>query len=234
MANCSDSVRPPATGNTGQTAALSPQSSVTPQGSNQAEAVKAPEPASEVPPAFAKVDFRNHTYQTLERRSVTLRNGKAVFPYEHMGGESYDFRKVYFVDLMGKEIPEAIVELTRVECGGSCDGGSQLFYIYSIEQDRLRLMQRIEFGSIAYDCGLMSFLLNKRSLTVETANSCRFKNDAFQLFQDPDGGDNKFRATTYSHFDFELEHNRFVLKKRKVLPNPQPDTRNYPARIEIN
>jgi hypothetical protein len=139
MANCSDSVRPPATGNTGQIVP-SPQSSVTPQGSNQTEAAKAPEPAPKVPPAFAQVDFRNHTYPTtLGKRSVTLK-----------------------------------------------------------------------------------------------VNSCRFKNEAFQLFHDPDGADNKFRATTYSHFYFERQHNRFVLRKRQVLPNPQPDTRNYPVRIEIN
>lgn len=87
-----------------------------------------------VPEEFMNVDFENFTYPTdYPKKSVSLKNGE--FRYEireknALGGGWFSFGVVYFVDFTGDNVKEAIVFLSRVDCGGSCDGGTVLMYVY--------------------------------------------------------------------------------------------------------
>jgi hypothetical protein len=66
--------------------------------------------------------------------NVTLKNGEYEYDFNESRGW-FSLRDVYYVDVTGDQIPDAIVNLSHVEWGtGSCDGGSDLFFIYSKTQ----------------------------------------------------------------------------------------------------
>jgi hypothetical protein len=190
-----------------------------------------------VPPEFKGIDFRNFTYQTKWRnRRVRLTNGEYVHP-EGAGGDTYTFDSVDFANLHdgGKAI--AVVRLLLVSCGVSCDGGSHLFYFYRIRQRKPLLFWRIETGSLAYECGLKSFDLSQRKLTLEVFRTCQSKGSSIQLSNDPDAGEDesggKYLAHSFTRFVFEFNNGRFIKRRRQILPNPNPDTGNYEQQISI-
>jgi hypothetical protein len=195
----------------------------------------------EVPPAaFRAFDFGNLTYQvSLNSKSIRLKDGKYEYANKgSLGGNSYKLESVDAADLDGDGKLEAVVRLLQVSCGGSCDGGSHLFYFYSNKGGRLTLLSRIETGSLGYqECGLKSFLLQAKALTLETFQVCRFDGTSLKPTADahpnPDAKVGKFTADKFTRFDLLFKESRFVLKGRKVLPYPQEDISNYAATITI-
>jgi hypothetical protein len=121
---------------------------------------------------------------------------------------------------------DAVVRLHRVSCGGSCDGGSHLFYVYSARRNRPNLYWRIETGSLGYGCGLKSLDIKGRKVTLELFNQCRRKSVSFEREALPEDGVGKFGATAYTRF-------RFV-SNGKTFPFPQGDVMNYRAEINIS
>jgi len=194
------------------------------------------EKKEDVPAAFKNVDFKNFSYPTsFSRASIRLKDGT----YEHndplrIGGDTFDFVDVDYLDLTGDGRKEAVVQLDRVKCGVSCDGGSALFYFYSIKHGRPVLLSRIEMGSLGYDCGLKSFNLSKTNLTVETFRSCRFNGLSFESAHDADETGGKFLTNRTTQFILRFNGRRFVLRKRKVFPYPESDFRDYEPRISIS
>lgn len=188
------------------------------------------------------MDFRNFFYPTnWNKRPVHLKDGT----YEHAegaGGDTFEFVSVDFADVTSDGKQDAVVRLNQISCGVSCDGGSSLFYFYSIKGKRPSLVWRFESGSLAYECGLKSFVLDHNKLTVEVFRVCQYKGSSFQQSSDSDdesgkysGG--KFRPANFTRFVFEFRQGKVIQKviqkARQTLPNPQDDVRNYHAAISI-
>jgi hypothetical protein len=195
----------------------------------------------DVPVQFRKIDFKNFSYPIgWKRRTVALRDGRVeYFEDKYLGNALFEVRNVGFVDLAGDGKLEAVVDLFWVSCGGSCDGGSHLFYCYSLDSGKLNLLSRIETGSLGYgECGLKSFILTRKKLALETFHVCRFDGTSIKLATDrhpnPDAKMGKFVADKFTRFTLEFKGKRFVLNKREVLANPHEDIMNYPSRIEID
>lgn len=189
-----------------------------------------------VPDAFKNVDFRNFTYPVSKTR-VRLKDGT----YERReprggGGDTFHLNDVDYADLTGDGAEEAIVQLDRISCGVSCDGGTDFFYFYSAKRGQLSLLTRLEIGSFAYDCGLKSFRLKKGNLALETFRSCRFTGSAFRPVQnDPEEQGGKLSTNRYTTFDLYFKGNRFVQRKRQVIYYPDVyDFRSDGRRVKIS
>lgn len=189
-----------------------------------------------VPVEFSGIDFKNLAYPINSKPGrVRLKDGRVEFFEDKDPGNSwFEFKDVDYVDLTGDEKREAVVRLVWVACGGSCDGGSFLFYFYSIENGRLKPLSRIEMGSLAYECGLKLFVLSKRTLTLEAFRQCSFDGVSLRSAYDADERGGKFIAKEFTRFTLTFDKRRFVSKKREVIPNPEIDVKNYPVKITIS
>jgi hypothetical protein len=200
--------------------------------SNKAEAKE------DVPPTFHTVDFKNLSYPiSWKHQTIPLKDGHVeYFAHKYLGNGWFDFEGVDYIDLTGDKNREAVVRLHWVSCGASCDGGSHLFYFYSIKRGKLRLLSRLETGSLAYDCALKSFDLSKRELTLELFRTCRFNQNSFveagaMTWEDRGG---KYIAQTVTRFNLVFVGTRFVLKRREVLRNSEEDIGNYRSRVIVS
>ncbi len=194
-----------------------------------------------VPADFAAIDFKNFSYATNLKGKVTLKDGEREFPNPgYLGGATYKLSSVDYADLTGDGKEEAIVALSLLTCGGSCDGGSHLFYFYSAGTRRPRLLSRMETGSLAYgECGLKSFDLKHRNLTLELFQVCRARGPAFKPL--PYGGvsdsfesHGKFGARSFTRFLFQFDGRRFGIKQRQILPFTPGDVRGYQPTISVS
>jgi hypothetical protein len=200
------------------------------------DGLEEPEKKQDIPPEFIKTDFRNFSYPTsFRRKSIELKDGTYEFPNRNgAGGDRFDLMDVSYGDLTRSGHKEAVVRLGWVSCGGSCNGGSELFYFYSRVNGKLSLLSRIETGSQGYDCGLKSFELKKQILTLETFRACRFNGLAFTRTHDQDETGGKFLTNRFTHFILRFTGTRFVLIKRTVFAYPEEDFRSYEPKIEIS
>jgi hypothetical protein len=115
----------------------------------------------EVPATFKGIDFKHLSYPTSFRKKyIPLHDGTYEIP-GGTGGETFELEGVDYVDITGDGKKDAVVQLFWLSCGVSCDGGSHLFYVYSILRGQLKLMSRIETGSLGYTCGLRSFVVQQ-------------------------------------------------------------------------
>jgi len=125
-----------------------------------------------VPVNFSKVDFENFSYgvypsSDLKPFSLTLTGGKM---WDDSGW--YELQDVYYKDVTGDGSPEAIVRVLHLRCHGSCDGGADLFYIFSRRNGKLKNIWQYETGSYAYGCGLKSFTLENNQLVLKLSGPC--------------------------------------------------------------
>ena len=188
-----------------------------------------------IPPEFEKVDFKNFSYPTtMRKRDIRLKDGSYEYPDPYSGGDTFDWESVDFADVTGDGKKDAVVRLHRVSCGGSCDGGSHLFYVYSARRNRPNLYWRIETGSLGYGCGLKSLDIKGRKVTLELFNQCRRKSVSFEREALPEDGVGKFGATAYTRFRFVSNGKTVALKGRRTFPFPQGDVMNYRAEINIS
>jgi hypothetical protein len=194
------------------------------------------EPEKNVPIEFKKIDFENFSYPVSSwGRTVQLQQGKYELANKIAGGRLLSFQDVNYSDLTGDGNKEAIVELDSVLCGGSCDGGSALFYFYSLQRGKPALLSRLETGSVGYDCGLKSFIIKKRMLTLETFRSCGFNGRAFvPSNNDPEERGGKFFTNRFTRFVLEFTGRNFVLRNREIFSYPEDDFRGYEPKIEIS
>ncbi|HKR22544.1 MAG TPA: hypothetical protein VJS17_08115, partial [Pyrinomonadaceae bacterium] len=130
-------------------------------------------PNSILPKHFQDIDFKNYAYRSdrnLDGWPIDFRltNGE----YEFEGGW-VSLSNVYYADLTGDNLPEAIVMLSVVHCGGSCDGGSARFYVYEARKRCLQQIWEYETGSLAYGCGLKSFAAKPKQIVMELFGRCR-------------------------------------------------------------
>jgi hypothetical protein len=191
----------------------------------------------DAPASFREIDFNNLSYPiNWKRRIVPLTNGRAeYFQDKYLGNAWFELENVKFSDLTGDGDPEAIVDMSWVSCGGSCDGGSHLFYFYTIKNGKVKLLSRFETGSVAYDCALKSFQLKGRALALELFRTCRFKGNSFveatAMPWENRGG--KYIAQSITRFDLVFVRSKFVMQRSEVFKNPQEEIGNWEATVVV-
>ncbi len=128
---------------------------------------------------FYDVDFWNYSYgpYTLpdgKKISLTLVNSKLELLDSPDG---FALRDVYYKDVTGDGRAEAIVWMSHVNCSGPCDGGSNLFYIYTVKNHKLKPIWQYETGSYAHGCGLKSLTISNREIVLELFGECTYRNE---------------------------------------------------------
>lgn len=116
-----------------------------------------------------KIDFKNFTYpygSLSDVRFFTLKNGSKPEKRDDKGmieERAADFSEVYYGDLTGNSVEEAVVRISFVS------GGSWLpnnVYVYSLQKGRPHLLWLIETGDRA-DRGLKQVLIDNGELILE-------------------------------------------------------------------
>ncbi len=192
-------------------------------------------PFKVVPEEFSKVDFKNFNYSSSrEKKIIPLKNGSYEYEYKGngcivCGGEKYYLSDVYFLDLTGDAKKEAIVLLSVLSCGGSCDGGAKFSYVYSIVKNNPKLIWRFETGSLGYGMGLKSFTVRDKKIIIEQFGGYISKKDEKKGI-----GMNKFHSenTTLSIFGFNGK--KITQEKQEIISVPTRNVMNYLAEISIN
>jgi hypothetical protein len=96
-----------------------------------------------VPAEFRAVDFAN-----LRFPFGKLTNGELVIE-RGSGGDTYRLDNPIYLDLLGDELKEAIVPISVVSCGVSCDGGSWTLFFFQSNGTRVKRFGEINLGSPA-------------------------------------------------------------------------------------
>jgi hypothetical protein len=185
-----------------------------------------------VPSTFEHVDFKNHSFGHYrlfsgKRVELTLKDGECWYDYPRLDQGWFALNDVYYADVDGDETPEAVVLLWHVQCGVSCDGGSALIYVYAAHKRNLRTLWRYETGSFAYGCGLKSFSLKDRQITVETFGTC-----PHSARDSP--GSAKFVIENMTRSVFRFNGKRFVRRRLRFISAPARDVKNYKPEIRIS
>lgn|GEM_PF-1434069 len=180
---------------------------------------------------FSRIDFKNfkYPYQVSPEKKVKLPLKNGVYEYDFTDERGwFSLRDVYYVDLTNDGKQEAIVILSHIACGASCDGGAELFYLYTVKQNGLKLLWQFETGSLAYGCGLKSVSVKNRKIVLGLFGRCS------------DGVTNsslmgrKYYVKGITRLTFSFNGRRFVEKRRKFAPFPERRVSNYSPKISIN
>ena len=141
-----------------------------------------PPPAPDLNTRFRYVprEFKTTDFTTRSYGKYTLSDGKAVNlalidgQFRHFASTSdwFDLNDVFYTDLTGDDSPEAIVMLTHLECGRSCDGGKNLIYIYSLNAGSFKEILNYETGSGEAGCSLKSLIVKNKKLSLELFGKC--------------------------------------------------------------
>jgi hypothetical protein len=211
-----------------------PVSVPTPQPSieERTQAIDPNEQHRGVPGLWVSVDFKHRSYGPYRfyggrKINLALKNGEYKYDfYENRGW--FSFSDVYYVDITGDQIPEALVILSHVECGGSCDGGSDMFFIYSKNADeKLKELFRYETGSYAYGCGLKSLTVKGKELQLELFGRCPQPAMNYP-------GSGKFMVKDFTQLGFRYHEKGFLSTRTKFLSTDEVDLKNYTPQIYIN
>jgi hypothetical protein len=182
------------------------------------------------PEDFKQIDFKNYSYpykfSYARKLNFTLKDGENEYDFKDDRGW-FSLSDVYYVDLTGDGNPEAIVILWHVSCGVSCDGGAGLFYVYTIKQGKLKSIWQYETGSLAYGCGLKSFIVKNGKITMELFGKC------FDEENKP-AAVVKFLVKGVSRFTFSFNGRKFVEERKEFIPTSERDVKNFKPEISIN
>ena len=188
-----------------------------------------------VPGRWASVDFKHYNYGPYKfadgkQRSLVLKNGEYEYDLGEYGRGWFSLNDVYYFDVIGGDsIPDAIVDLVHVECGGgSCDGGAHMLLIYSKNTEgKVRQRFKLETGSYAYGCGLKSVTLGRKEVNVELFGHC--PNPPMN-----DVGPAKFVVKDRTQLAFWFSGKGFIRTATELLKSDFTDVKNYKAELHIN
>ena len=178
-----------------------------------------------VPEHFKNVDFKNHSYRLNTSPFVgRLSDGQLELPEDRV---SFSLQDVYYKDVTGDKKAEAIVRLSRVECGGSCDGGADLLYVYAMRNGKLTTLWQYETGTRAYGCALNSLTISDKQIVLGLFGEC-----PKQAANYP--GPGKFLVNDFTFILFEFNGRRFVQKTIEFARTGFPsDVKNYEPAIHL-
>lgn len=184
-----------------------------------------------MPGNFVSADFANWSYGIYRFGgkvfTLTLDRGKQEILFEEGGGgETFSLRDVFYTDVTGDGKAEAIVKLSHVTCGGSCDGSSALLYVYENRKGSIRKIWEYETGSMAYGCGLKSLTINVKEIVVEMFGQCWKPASSFEA-------SGKFLVRDLTRSVFHYNGRRFIKRQTEVTAAPARDVRNYAPEVQI-
>jgi len=139
----------------------------------------------------------------------------------------FNLQDVYYRDLTGDGSPEAIVRLLHLRCHGTCDGGSDILYIYSRRNGKLKNIWRYETGSYAYGCGLKSITFQDKEITMQLFGRC-----STQAMVSP--GPAKFLVEDLTFSIFEFDGRQFTPSLTKYIPESLSNVKNWEPQIWID
>jgi hypothetical protein len=183
-----------------------------------------------VPPEqFEQIDFRNFSYGRYswpDGRKINLRLDHSVLKLPD--NSWFLLKDVYYRDVTGDGLEEAIVWLTHLHCNaGPCDGPTDLFYIYTMRKGLLKPIWEYETGSYAQGCGLRSLTLWKKQINLMMFGECpKPANDQ--------SGPPNYIARGFTHILLEFDGWRFTQKSTDFYVTPATDLNNYEPAININ
>ncbi len=179
------------------------------------------------PEQYEQIDFKNHSYgpyiSSNGKIDLNLKGGALQLP-NHSGW--FTLKDVYYTDMTGDGQEEAIVWFNHVTCRASCDGGANLFYIYSEHEGNLKRIWQYETGSYERGSGLKSFILSEKQIVVEL-----FGDRTLTLTDEP--GPLNFVAQGFTSIRLEFDGQRFAQKAIDFFITPPRDVKNYEPDIHI-
>jgi hypothetical protein len=183
-----------------------------------------------LPNNLQKIDFKNYSYGQYRfphgrRINLKLSDGEYKYNFDEVRGW-FRLEDVYYADLTGDGDPEAIVILSIVQCGISCDGGANLFRIYAPQKKSLQTIWRYETGATAYGCGLKSFTAKPKEIVMELFGRCPKQGQE-------SSGPGKFLIDDMTRLTFKFNGRHFVRQKIEFLTTATNDTKNYKPQIVI-
>jgi hypothetical protein len=188
------------------------------------------EPFRVRPEQFEQIDFRNFSfgpYSSPDGKKIDLRLFHSVLRLPK-GSGWFSLKDVYYRDITGDGLEEAIVWLTHVQCyEGSCSGRTDLFYIYTMRNGMLRPIWEYETGSYAEGCGLRSVTFWEKQINLMLFGDCP------KPVMDQSGPAN-FRAGGFTHILLEFDGRSFTQKSSEFYTTPVTDLHSYEPAININ
>ena len=184
------------------------------------------------PVIFDGVDFKNWSYgrYRFSKRAFNLKliGGEQSFLSRDGGGENFVFKDVLYADVTGDAISDAIVMISHVQCdGGSCDGGSTVFYVYSYRERGLEKIWEYETGSLGYGCGFKSLSVARKTIALEMFGRCSQPAGSYE-------GPAKFVIADTTRSVFGFNGQQFVKQLTEFTAVPARRVFNYDAPIEIS
>ena len=180
--------------------------------------------------SFPTNDFKNRNYGQYKLTSgkmlsLKVTNGEFEYDLGTTDEQGWFFLKdVLFTDVTGDGNADAVVYFSHVECGGSCDGGRALFFIYTIRGDEWKEIWQYETGSLGYGCGLKSLTVLNKQLVLQMFGRCS---------QPKETEKQKFMVTDTTLANFSFNGTRFVKTDSVVIPAPAREVKNFDAKIHI-
>ena len=179
-----------------------------------------------VPPEnFWAFDFMNYSYGDYvssdgKRLPLTLRQGVLE---ENPGW--FELKDVFYKDLTGDGIADAIVRMWHVQCDGLCNG-TDLFFIYSTRNGKLKNLWRYETGTYTYGCGLKYAMFGNKQIVMELFGRC-----STQAMVSP--GPAKFLVEDLTFSIFEFDGRQFRTRLMKYIPESLSNVKNWEPEIWI-
>ena len=183
-----------------------------------------------VPANFINLDFKNRSFGPARLASgkfIELTLTHSDYEYNVDGDQGwFHLRDIFFADVTGDNYPEAIVWLWHVQCPASCDGGSSLFYVYTIGEHGLERIWEYETGSYAYLCGLKTITVMNKQIAVQMFGRCG--QNASEVYGAP-----IFRVADRTILNFRFNGERFVKSETQFIVSPPTDLEKYEPQIYI-
>ena len=184
-----------------------------------------------VPSNFRGLDFATRSYGDYRFRNGTIRDLVLIDGQFRESGDtshSFELNDVFYTDLTGDGVPEAIVMMTHLECGRMCDGAKNLIYVYS-QHPRLQEILKYESGSGIEGCSLKSLTIENKQLTLDAFGKCPPASGIIGDFV-------PYKTYDITRTEFAFDGKRLVPKKKRflTLPNKQEVTYGVEVRISEN
>lgn len=178
-----------------------------------------------VPEEFRYVDFSNFKFPF-----GSLLNGELVIEGPGASGTIYSLGQAYYLDLVGDRGKEAVVWISEVSCGGSCDGGAPLIYFFAQEGKGVRRIGELKFGPPAYGCSLKSITFSREEIEIEQFGRCTKRTDELDKGI---SADCKFCVTDITHSRYTLTPSGPKRKSIEVRESGTVNVMNYPAAVKF-
>lgn len=182
-----------------------------------------------VPANFKGINFTTRSYGSYRfsdnhSRELVLVDGQ----FREFGETQhwFDLDDVFYTDLTGDGNPEAIVMMTHLQCGGKCDGGKNLVYVYTQDKPMQEIL-KYESGSGMEGCSLKALTVTNKRLALELFGRCPQSAGATSEFVRRDPYD-------VTRLEFFFNGKQLVPKPSMYLTLPDRNEVNYGVEVRIN